>query len=45
LAIPSQGDSGRVLAVGAPFDASAATGIDGDRDDASMPERVAVRIY
>jgi hypothetical protein len=38
-------DNGRVLAVGAPFDASAATGIDGDRDDDSMPERGAVWIY
>ena len=39
------GDNGRILAVGAPFDASAATGIDGDRDDASMPDRGAVWIY
>jgi hypothetical protein len=39
------GDNGRILAVGAPFDPSAATGIDGDRDDASMPERGAVWLY
>jgi hypothetical protein len=39
------GDNGRVLAVGAPFDPSAATGIDGDRDDASAPERGAVWMY
>jgi hypothetical protein len=39
------GDNGRVLVVGAPYDASAATGIIGDRDDASAPERGAVWIY
>lgn len=39
------GDNGRVLIVGAPMDPSAAIGIDGDRDDASMPERGAVWIY
>jgi hypothetical protein len=39
------GNNGKILAVGAPFDPSAATGIDGDRDDDSMPERGAVWIY
>jgi len=39
------GNNGRILAVGAPLDPSAATGIDGDRDDASMPERGAVWLY
>jgi len=39
------GDNGRFMAVGAPFDASAATGIDGDRNDVSMPERGAVWLY
>jgi hypothetical protein len=39
------GDNGRILAVGAPYDPSAATGIDGDREDDSMPERGAVWIY
>ncbi len=39
------GDNGRILAVGAPFDPSAATGIDGDRDDASAPNRGAVWLY
>ncbi len=39
------GDNGRILVVGAPFDPSAAAGIDGDREDASMPERGAVWIY
>jgi hypothetical protein len=39
------GDNGRILAVGAPFDPSAATGIDGNRDDTSAPERGAVWIY
>lgn len=39
------GDNGRILAVGAPFDPSAATGIDGDRDDASAPQRGAVWLY
>jgi hypothetical protein len=39
------GLNGKILAVGAPFDPSAATGIDGDRDDASMPERGAVWLY
>ena len=39
------GDNGRILVVGAPFDPSAATGIDGDREDASVPERGAVWIY
>jgi hypothetical protein len=39
------GDNGKVLVVGAPFDASAATGINGDWNDASAPERGAVWIY
>jgi hypothetical protein len=39
------GNNGKILAVGAPFDPSAATGIDGDRDDASRPERGAVWLY
>jgi hypothetical protein len=39
------GNSGRILAVGAPMDASAATGIDGDRNDDSEPERGAVWLY
>jgi hypothetical protein len=39
------GDLGRVLAVGAPFDQSAATGIDGDQDDTSAPWRGAVWLY
>jgi hypothetical protein len=39
------GDYGRILAVGAPADPSAATGIDGDRDDASDPDRGAVWLY
>lgn len=41
----SLGDNGRILAVGAPHDPSAATGIDGDRDDASAAERGAVWLY
>ncbi|HET7810802.1 MAG TPA: hypothetical protein VFL16_09505 [Steroidobacteraceae bacterium] len=39
------GDFGRVLAVGAPFDESAATGIDGDQTDTSSPWRGAVWLY
>jgi hypothetical protein len=39
------GDNGRILAVGAPFESSAASGIDGDRDDTSAPERGAVWLY
>jgi hypothetical protein len=39
------GNNGKVLAVGAPYDPSAATGIDGDRQDTSMPERGAVWLY
>lgn len=39
------GDNGRLLVVGAPEDGSAATGIDGDRDDNSMPYRGAVWTY
>lgn len=37
--------NGNLLAVGAPLDPSAAAGIDGDRDDASAPERGAVWLY
>jgi hypothetical protein len=36
---------GQVLAVGSPYDASKATGIDGDREDASSPFRGAVWLY
>jgi len=36
---------GRVLAVGSPYDASSATNIDGDREDASSPGRGAVWIF
>ena len=36
---------GQVLAVGSPYDASKATGIDGDREDASSPGRGAVWLY
>ena len=39
------GDNGRILVVGAPFDASAATGIDGDQSDTSASERGAVWLY
>ena len=39
------GNNGKILAVGAPMDASAATGIDGDRDDQTAPERGAVWLY
>ena len=39
------GDNGNVLAVGAPYDSSAATGIDGERDDDSAPQRGAVWLY
>jgi hypothetical protein len=39
------GDNGRVLVVGAPFDASKASGIDGVRDDASAGGRGAVWVY
>jgi hypothetical protein len=39
------GDNGRLLVVGAPYDGSSATGIDGNRDDNSMPGRGAVWIY
>ena len=38
-------DNGRLLVVGAPRDQSAATGIDGDRDDHSVDWRGAVWIY
>jgi len=36
---------GHVLAVGSPYDASKATGIDGDREDASTSGRGAVWLY
>jgi hypothetical protein len=39
------GANGRLLVVGAPMDASAATGIDGDRDDTSVAQRGAVWVY
>jgi hypothetical protein len=39
------GDNGRILAVGAPFESSAASGIGGDREDTSAPERGAVWLY
>jgi hypothetical protein len=39
------GANGKVLAVGAPQDPSAATGIDGDREDDSAPLRGAVWLY
>ena len=39
------GDNGRLLVVGAPMDASAATGIDGDREDESVPWRGGVWVY
>lgn len=39
------GDNGKVMAVGAILEASAATGIDGDRDDDSAPNRGAVWLY
>ena len=39
------GDQGRILAVGAPTDSSAATGIDGDPTDTSTPNRGAVWLY
>src|SRR5205085_7285815 len=38
-------NTGHVLAVGSPYDASKATGIDGDREDASVPDRGAVWLY
>jgi hypothetical protein len=37
--------SGHVLAVGSPYDPSAAKGIDGDREDASVRDRGAVWLY
>ena len=39
------GDNGKALAVGAIFDSSAATGIDGEREDSSAPNRGAVWLY
>jgi len=41
----SLNQDGHLLAVGSPYDASKATGIDGDREDASMPGRGAVWLY
>jgi hypothetical protein len=38
-------ENGHVLAVGSPYDASKAIGIDGDREDASVPGRGAVWLY
>jgi hypothetical protein len=38
-------DNGHVLAVGAPYDDSRATGIDGDRDDASGSDSGAIWLY
>jgi len=37
--------NGNLLAVGSPYDPSRATGIDGDREDASAPNRGAVWLY
>ncbi|HEV7606341.1 MAG TPA: hypothetical protein VGO61_03350 [Steroidobacteraceae bacterium] len=37
--------NGHVLAVGSPYDASKAIGIDGDREDDSLPGRGAVWLY
>jgi hypothetical protein len=37
--------NGHLLILGAPEDPSAATGIDGDRDDDSAPQRGAVWVY
>jgi hypothetical protein len=39
------GDNGKLLIVGAPLDPSNATGLDGDRNDDSAPERGAVWVY
>ncbi len=39
------GDNGSVLAVGAMFEASAATGVDGDQNDMSAPLSGAVWLY
>jgi len=39
------GDNGRLLIVGAPWDPSAAAGIDGDREDDSSRDRGAVWVY
>jgi hypothetical protein len=39
------GDNGRILAVGAPYDPSAAEGINGDPDDNSAFERGSVWLY
>jgi hypothetical protein len=41
----SLGDNGRLLVVGAPYEPSAAVGIDGDQTDTSAPERGAVWLY
>jgi len=39
------GDNGKLLAIGAPGNASAASGIDVNREDVSYPNRGAVWIY
>jgi hypothetical protein len=39
------GDNGSVLAVGAMFEGSAATGVDGDQNDTSQPSSGAVWLY
>jgi hypothetical protein len=39
------GDNGKVLAVGAPLDPSAATGINGNPNDGTAPDRGAVWLY
>ena len=41
----SLNQDGHVLAVGSPYDASKATGIDGDREDSSIPASGAVWLY
>ena len=41
----SLGDNGKILVVGAPFETSNATGIDGDQTNTSAPERGAVWLY
>jgi hypothetical protein len=39
------GDNGKLLAVGAPRNSSAASRVDGDREDTSYPDRGAVWLY
>jgi hypothetical protein len=39
------GDDGKVFAVGAPYENSGASGIDGDQADTSAPESGAVWLY